>query len=268
MIEKNKKSFILKIIQYISIALTLIGSIIVLLSFNKELIFYELKGSISIAGFLKEADLHWFLDLMLWVSVFFPLSNAILHIATIAPRIIRNNIVSWIFSPIVAFFGFIQMTVSVFVGLVTIFGGIGDNSFTQQFAGIILVVLSILVFGFFGMWKKPHETRTSTNRLVINNSRTSVLSFNYIFTIYIVLISLSKTGFTLLLIGLTVNLVGSLVEFITEELLYPKKDKNNNKNKTNLEENTDPYYNEESNFDAEGDDVFEEKDEFYEEKED
>lgn len=219
----NRKK--IKILQYIGIGLTLVGSIIIFLSYNLNFIHYELKGNISPYNFLFEADLGSFLTIIIWISVFFPFANAILHFITTPGRLLKNNIVSWIFSPIVAFFSFIQMFISIFIGLVVIFGGLTNPESFQQIAGILLIFLSILVFGFFGMWKKPHEERTSSNRLVINNSRTSILSFFYLFFLYLLLIDIALIGFLIIIIGAIISSAGSIIEWIAEETLYPSKKK-------------------------------------------
>ncbi len=155
------------IIRYVSIGLTLIGSLLMLLSFGNDFVFYELKGNISPAGFLEEANLGLFLNIILWVTVFFPFANAILHFITAPCRVIRNNVLSLIISPLVAFFSFIQMSFSVFLGLVIIFGGLANPIVGNAYFGIFLVVIPILIFGFFGMWKKPHKNRTRTNFLLL-----------------------------------------------------------------------------------------------------
>ncbi len=220
---KDNKKLILKIIHYVSIGIVLLGSILVLISFNKDFIFYNLKGTISPEGFIEEAQFSGILTILLWISVFFPFSNAILHLVTTSPRIIRNNILSWIFSPLVALFGFLQMTVSIFVGLVVILGGLANKTPSNQLIGILLISLSILIFGFFGMWKKPHKNRTSTNHLIINNSRTSIMSFIYLFFIYLLLSDVALSGFILLIWAFFMCSIGSIGEFITDELLNPPK---------------------------------------------
>ncbi len=220
---EERKKLILRIIHYSSIGIILIGSLLILLSFNKDFIFYQVKGNISPANFIEEAGFGNVLTILIWISVFFPFSNAILHFVTSPARIIKNNILSWVFSPIVAFFGFLQMAVSIFIGLVLIFGGLANTLVFNQIIGIILIFLSILIFGFFGMRKKPHESRTSSNRLVINNSRTSFLTFLYIFIIYISLKEVSLEGFIWVIWGSVICMLGSFGEFITEEILYPPK---------------------------------------------
>ena len=219
---KNKK-FLLKIIQISAIAIIVIGSVIILLSFNSDFIHYKLKGNISPLSFLQEANLVNILNLIILLTVFYPFSNAILHIITTTPRIIKSNIVSWIFSPIEAFFGFLQMSVSIFVGLVIIFGGIGNEVNNKEIIGILLIFLSILVFGFFGMWKKPHEHRTSTDRLFINNARTTINTFVYVFLLYILLSEIVLFGFFQILAGSFICAVGGIVEWVTEEMINPPK---------------------------------------------
>jgi len=247
--EKIKKSSI--ITQLIGIVCTLIGSIAILISYYINFFDYGLKDSnISPYSFFSEAKFDVFIFWILWITIFFPFANSILHFITSPARALilfrRDkilNIICWIFSPLVAFFGFVQMSVSIFVGLVAIFGGIGGTTSEKQIFGIILIFLSILVFGFFGMWKKPHKERTSCNRLVLNSTRTSVATLLYLFFIFLLFRQIMKEGLIIAICGSVISFIGSIIEWIVEEKVHFQK------KETNIDDFEKDNFDEEKNND-------------------